>query len=105
MKKNIIIYNILLAGAIISSCCKQYFDVAPQSTIHSDQLGSSSASTMGTLKGILSSLRSFGVTGYAGYEDYGHKSILSVLDLMGHDVIMNNLNWGGFNYNYTGRVM
>jgi len=105
MKKNKIIYTFLLAGAILSSCSKDYLDVAPQSAINSEQLGSSSAATMGTLKGILSSLRSYGVTGYAGHEDYGHKSILSVLDLMGHDVIMNNLNWGGFNYNYTGRVM
>lgn len=105
MKKNKIIYTFLLAGTLLSSCSKDYLEVDPQSTINTDQLGSSSAATMGTLKGILSSFRSYGVTGYGGHEDYGHKGVLSVLDLMGHDVIMNNLNWGGFNYNYTGRVM
>lgn len=105
MKKNKLIYSFLIAGTLLSSCSKDYLDVDPQSTINSEQLGSSSAATMGTLKGILSSLRSYGVTGYAGHEDYGHKSILSVMDMMGNDVIMENLNWGGFNYNYTGRVM
>ncbi|WP_241788900.1 RagB/SusD family nutrient uptake outer membrane protein [Sphingobacterium rhinopitheci] len=105
MKKNKIIYSFLLVGALLSSCSKDYLNVDPQSTINSEQLGSSSAATMGTLKGIFGSLRSYGITGYAGHEDYGHKSILSVMDLMGNDVIMVNLNWGGFNYNYTGRVM
>jgi len=105
MKKNKLIYSFLLAGTLLSSCSKDYLDIQPQSTINADQLGSSSAATMGTLKGILASLRSYGITGFAGHEDYGHKSILSVVDLMGHDMIMENLNWGGFNYNYTGRVM
>lgn len=105
MKKVKVIYSFLLAGALFSSCSKDFLNVDPQSTINSEQLGTSPAATMGILKGIMASLRSYGVTGYAGHEDYGHKSILSVLDLMGNDAIMVNLNWGGFNYNYTGRVM
>ncbi|WP_270088629.1 RagB/SusD family nutrient uptake outer membrane protein [Sphingobacterium sp. SYP-B4668] len=101
-KKNII--YILLAGALFSSCSKDYLTVDPQSTINPDQLGSSSAATLGTLRGVFATLRSATTTGYAGHEDYGHKGVLSVIDLMGNDVIMENLNWGGFNYNYTGRV-
>lgn len=94
----------IIAGLLFSSCSKEFLDVDPQSTINSEQLGSSSAATLGTLKGVFATLRSATTTGYAGHEDYGHKGVLSVIDLMGNDVIMNNLNWGGFNYNYTGRV-
>lgn len=103
MKRRIILY--LCTGLLFATSCKKtYLDVTPESTIDSDQLGSSSAATMGTLKGILAGLRSYGITGYAGHEDYGHKSILSVIDLMGNDVVMLNPNWNMYNYNYTGRV-
>ncbi|WDF69272.1 RagB/SusD family nutrient uptake outer membrane protein [Sphingobacterium oryzagri] len=103
MKKNSFIYMVV-AGLMLSSCSKDYLNVDPQSTINPEQLGSSSAATLGTLKGVFATLRSALTTGYAGHEDYGHKGVLSVIDLMGNDVIMNNLNWGGFNYNYTARV-
>ncbi|GGH21458.1 RagB/SusD family nutrient uptake outer membrane protein [Sphingobacterium alkalisoli] len=103
MKKKNIIY-LLLVGTLFSSCSKEFLNVDPQSTINPDQLGSSPAATLGTLKGVFATLRSALTTGYAGHEDYGHKGVLSVIDLMGNDVIMDNLNWGGFNYNYTGRV-
>ncbi|MGK9127510.1 RagB/SusD family nutrient uptake outer membrane protein [Olivibacter sp. SA151] len=89
---------------LFTSCKKSYLDVAPESYIDSDQLGSSPSATMGSLKGIFAGLRSYGITGYAGHEDYGHKSILSVIDLMGNDVVMLNPNWNMYNYNYTGRV-
>lgn len=104
MKKiNKYIY-VLAAGLMFSSCGKDFLSVDPQSTINNDQLGSSSEATLGLLRGVFGTLRSYGTTTYAGHEDYGHKGVLSVIDLMGNDVIMNNLNWGGFNYNYTGRV-
>lgn len=104
MKKTKQFIYLFAAGLLFSSCGKEFLDTTPQSTINSEQLGSSSQATLGTLKGIFATLRSYGTTGYAGHEDYGHKGVLSVIDLMGEDVIMNNLNWGGFNYNYTGRV-
>lgn len=104
MKKTKQFIYVLAAGLIFSSCEKDFLNTTPQSTINSEQLGGSSQATLGTLKGIFATLRSFGTTGYAGHEDYGHKGVLSAIDLMGEDVIMNNLNWGGFNYNYTGRV-
>jgi len=104
MKKvNKYIY-ILAAGLIFSSCGKEYLNENPQSIINNEQLGSSSEATLGLLRGVFSTLRSYGTTTYAGHEDYGHKGVLSVIDLMGNDVIMNNLNWGGYNYNYTGRI-
>lgn len=98
-----IIY-ILAAGMLFSSCSKSFLNVDPESTINSDQLSTSSAATLGLLKGVLATLRTAQSTGYAGHEDHGHKGVLSVLDLMGNDVVMDNLNWGGFNYNYTGRI-
>ncbi|KGE14114.1 RagB/SusD family nutrient uptake outer membrane protein [Sphingobacterium deserti] len=104
MKKVNKFIGIVAAGLLFSACSKEYLNIDPQSTINSEQLGSSSAATLGTLKGVYATLRSALTTGYAGHEDYGHKGVLSVIDLMGNDVIMNNLNWGGFNYNYTGRV-
>lgn len=95
---------VLAAGLMFSSCGEDFLTENPQSVINNDQLGSSSEATQGLLRGVFSTLRSFGSTTYAGHEDYGHKGVLSVIDLMGNDVIMYNLNWGGFNYNYTGRV-
>lgn len=104
MKKvNKYIY-ILAAGLMFSSCGEEFLTESPQSVINNDQLGSSSEATQGLLRGVFGTLRSALTTNYAGHEDYGHKGVLSVIDLMGNDVIMNNLNWGGFNYNYAGRV-
>ncbi len=103
MKKNKYIY-ILAAGMLFSSCSKDFLEVDPQSTINTEQLESSSVASLGAIRGVMATLRSAETTGYAGHEDYGHKGVLSVLDLMGHDVVMNYLNWGGFNYNYNGRV-
>ncbi|RRN78084.1 RagB/SusD family nutrient uptake outer membrane protein [Pseudoxanthomonas sp. SGD-10] len=103
MKKVKYIY-ILSAGLLFSSCSKDFLDVDPQSTINTEQVRSSSVASLGAIRGVMATLRSATTTGYAGHEDYGHKGVLSVIDLMGHDVIMDNLNWGGFNYNYTGRV-
>lgn len=106
MKNIKLLYSLLLCLVVlVTSCSKKFLDVEPQSTINSEQLGTSPAATMGILKGVFSSLRSYPLTGYAGHEDFGHKAVLSFIDLMGNDVIMDNLNWGGFNYNYTGRVM
>jgi len=105
MKNNKILYFLFSVVVLMSSCSKDYLNIEPQSTINSDQLGRSPSATMGILKGVYSSLRSYGSSGYAGHEDFGHKAVLSFIDLMGNDVIMDYLNWGGFNYNYTGRVM
>ncbi|WP_300597545.1 RagB/SusD family nutrient uptake outer membrane protein [Niabella sp.] len=104
MKNRIILYIAVAILGFTSSCKKSFLDVTPESYINSEQLGKSSAATMGTLRGIYAGLRSYGLTGYAGHEDYGHKSILSVLDLMGNDVVMLYPNWNMYNYNYTGRV-
>lgn len=103
MKNKVIIY-FLASLFVVTGCKKDFLDVEPESVINPDQLSTSASATMGTLKGIFAGLRSYGITGYGGHEDYGHKSILSSLDLMGNDVVMEALNWHGFNYNYTGRV-
>ncbi|WP_241788896.1 RagB/SusD family nutrient uptake outer membrane protein [Sphingobacterium rhinopitheci] len=94
-----------IIGLLTTSCSKNYLSLEPQSTLNSEQLSRSSTATLGILKGVYSSLRSYPLSGYAGHEDFGHKAILSFIDLMGNDVIMYSLNWGGFNYNYTARIM
>ncbi len=102
-RNNKIIYG--LAGVLLFTSCKSDFlNITPESMINQEQLNSSSAAALGNLRGVLATLRSATTTGYAGHEDYGHKGVLSVMDLMGNDVVMNALNWGGFNYNYTGRI-
>lgn len=104
MKKKYIVYGLAAGVMAVTSCGKDFLNISPESMINSEQLGESSAASLGTLRGIMATLRSLSTTGYAGHEDYGHKGVLSVIDLMGNDVIMENLNWGGFNYNYTGRI-
>jgi len=88
----------------MTSCSKSFLDVDPESIINPEQLSSTPAAQLGNLRGILTGLRSMDMTGYAGHEDYGHKSILSGLDLMGNDVVMLYANWHMFTYNYTARL-
>ena len=89
---------------LLLSCSKDFLDKTPESYIGSDQLGTSSKANLGILKGVYAGLRSYNITGFGGHEDYGHKSVLSLMDLMGNDMVMLNPNWGMFNYNYTGRI-
>lgn len=103
MKK--IIYICFSLAFLVSSCSKDYLNLEPGSTINHDQLSKSPTAAMGSLRGVFANLRTYPLTGYAGHEDFGHKAVLSFVDLMGNDVIMGKLNWGGYNYNYTGRVM
>lgn len=105
MMKSLRIFIAVFCFFSLASCNEEFLNIEPESVINSEQLGTSAEGTLGALRGIYAGLRSYGLTGYAGHEDYGHKSILSVVDLMGNDVVMYYLNWNGFNYNYTGRVM
>src|SRR3546814_654468 len=105
MMKSLRIFTAIFCLFSLGSCNKEFLNIEPESVINNDQLGTSAEGTLGALRGVYAGLRSYGLTGYAGHEDYGHKSILSVVDLMGNDVVMYSLNWNGFNYNYTGRVM
>ncbi|MDO5105417.1 RagB/SusD family nutrient uptake outer membrane protein [Capnocytophaga sp.] len=102
MKK--IIYICLGGALLLGACSKDFMDKAPESYISEEQLGASSEAAKGSLRGILAGLRSYGISGYGGHEDYGHKSMLSIADLMGNDVVMNALSWNGFYYNYAGRI-
>ena len=103
--KSLRIYIAIFCLLSFGSCNQDFLNIDPESAINQEQLGTSAEGTLGALRGIYAGLRSFGLTGYANHEDYGHKSILSLVDLMGNDVVMYTLNWNGFNYDYTGRVM
>lgn len=98
-----IIYIGLGGALLLGACSKDFMDKEPESYISQKQHGSSAVASMGSLRGVLAGLRSHGISGYGGHEDYGHKSMLSIADLMGNDVVMNSLNWNGFYYNFTGR--
>lgn len=103
MRKIVFTYiSVALLG--LSSCSKDFMDKEPESYISDEQVGNSAAAGTGSLRGIYSGLRSYAIAGYGGHEDYGHKSMLSISDLLGNDVVMNSLTWNGFYYNYTGRV-
>ncbi len=93
--------GMLLLG--LSSCSDDFFQENPESYISPKQLSSSKSASMASLKGIYGDLRSYGIAGYGGHEDYGHKSMLVNAELMGNDVVMRSLNWHGFYYMYTGR--
>jgi tetratricopeptide (TPR) repeat protein len=44
------------------------------------------------------------MTSAAGHEDFGHKAIISGLDMMSNDMLQTKHHWFGFYYNYQGRV-
>lgn len=105
MKKSIL--NIILAGGLLTSatsCNRDYLDTELNSTFNHNQLLTSDAGLQGLVDGIYTKLRSFGHADAAGHEDFGHKAVLSALDLMSNDLFMHQFHWFGFNYDYRGIV-
>lgn len=105
MKKNIL--NIILVGGLlagVASCNRDYLDTELNSTFSDEQLSTSDAGLQGLVDGIYTKLRSYAQANAAGHEDFGHKAILSGLDLMSNDVFMHQFHWFGFHYDYRGRV-
>lgn len=104
MKK--IIFNLFLAAGLLSasSCSRDYLNTDLESTVNGDQLAQSSAGLTGLMDGIYTALHSYGQANAAGHEDFGHKSILSGLDMMSNDMLMTKFSWFGYFYDYSGRV-
>lgn len=102
--KNRFLLVITIGILLSTSCSKDFLDPAPSSYIVDSQLETSSAGSLGILRGVLGSLRTYNVTTYGGHEDYGHKSMLSAFDIMGNDVVMQKRTWYAFHYDYTGRI-
>ncbi len=100
MKKIIIL---AFCFVIFTSCEKDFLDTAPESTINNDQLARSASANLALVNGIYSALRSYGLAIPGSHEDYGHKSVLSALDLMSNDMLMTKSSWYNNFYNYLGR--
>lgn len=88
---------------ILVSCDKEFLDTVPESTINSDQLATSASANQALVSGIYSALRSYGLAIGGNHEDYGHKSVLSAMDMMSNDMLMTKSSWYGSFYNYLGR--
>ena len=102
MKKSITIFGLLVL--LLTSCSRDYLDTDLQSTINDEQLATSPAALQGLVDGVYTSLHSYGMTSAAGDEDFGHKAIISGLDMMSNDMLQTKHHWFGFYYNYQGRV-
>lgn len=89
---------------LITSCEREFLNTNPESTISEDQLATSPNAQQGVLNGIYTSLHTYGMTSAAGHEDFGHKAVLSGMDLMSNDVLQTKHHWFGFYYNYQGRI-
>lgn len=102
MKK---IFGILLCSTmLLSSCGRDYLDTDLESTTNSEQLATSPAALQGLVDGIYTSLHTFGLANSAVHEDFGHKGVLSGLDLMSNDMVQTASHWFVNYYGYTGRV-
>lgn len=100
MKKIIILLFVL---KVCVSCDKEFLDTEPQSTINTDQLAKSASSNEALINGIYTALRSYGLAIGGNHEDYGHKSVLSAMDMMSNDMLTTKSSWYGSFYNYLGR--
>jgi hypothetical protein len=80
MKKSITIFGLLVL--LLTSCSRDYLDTDLQSTINDEQLATSPAALQVLVDGVYTSLHSYGMTSAAGHEDFGHKAIISGLDMM-----------------------
>lgn len=90
--------------ALLSSCNEDFLDTKLESTFNNQQLSTSSTGLSGIVDGIYTNLHSYGLANAAGHLDYGHKSILSGLDMMSNDMYMTRFHWYGYFYNWQGRV-
>lgn len=100
MKKILIL---ALSFAVLTSCDKDFLDTVPESTINNEQLATSASANQAIISGIYSALRSYGLAIPGNHEDYGHKSVLSAMDMMSNDMLMTKSSWYGSFYNYLGR--
>lgn len=101
MKKTILKAG-LISSVVLSvlSCGRDYLDTDTQSAITAEQLATSPDALAGLMEGIYTAFQSYGQTSSAGHEDFGHKAVLSGLDLMSNDMVQTKHHWFGFYYNY-----
>ncbi|AZA78962.1 RagB/SusD family nutrient uptake outer membrane protein [Chryseobacterium sp. G0186] len=102
MKK---IFGILFCSTIIlTGCSKDYLDTDLKSTINQEQIDSSPAALQGLVNGVYTSLHTYGLSESATHEAWGHKAVLSAMDMMSNDMLNNRASWFSAFYNYTARI-
>lgn len=102
MKK---IFGILFCSTIIlTGCSKDYLDTDLKSTINQDQIDSSPTALQGLVNGVYTSLHTYGLSESATHEAWGHKAVLSGMDMMSNDMLNNRASWFSTFYNYTARI-
>ncbi|MBV7440911.1 RagB/SusD family nutrient uptake outer membrane protein [Weeksellaceae bacterium TAE3-ERU29] len=104
MKINKYLTSILFAGTLFTGCSDDFLDVEGKNILTKEQVTSSPIATNGVIDGIFASFRSFGIGGVSSHVDYGHKGVISALDIMGEDIAMYKFHWMGYFYNYLGRT-
>lgn len=88
---------------VLTGCDKEFLDTVPQSTINDEQLSKSASANQAIVSGIYAALRSYGLAIGSNHEDYGHKSVLSAMDMMSNDMLMTKSSWYQNFYTYLGR--
>ncbi|MCK0130685.1 RagB/SusD family nutrient uptake outer membrane protein [Flavobacteriaceae bacterium F08102] len=111
MKK---IFLIIISFAAITSCSEAYLDSDLQNIVTDETIVQLSEESPEALLNIASSfdagtinnLRTYGVGGTTGHNDFGQKAIDIMMDIMSNDMesLESNTGWFFRNYNYTGRV-
>lgn len=102
MKK---IFGILFCSTLlITGCNDDYLDTDLKSTINQEQLAKSPSALQGLLDGVYTSLHTFGLVNDQNHEDFGHKAVLSGMDMMTNDMVQTKGSWFGSFYNYQGRI-
>ncbi|MFP3832271.1 RagB/SusD family nutrient uptake outer membrane protein [Chryseobacterium sp. SIMBA_028] len=102
MKK---IFGILFCSTIIlTGCSKDYLDTDLKSTINQDQIDSSPTALQGLVNGVYTSLHTYGLAESSTHEAWGHKAVLSAMDMMSNDMLNNRGSWFNNFYNYTARI-
>lgn len=102
MKK---IFGILFCSTIILTGCSQdYLDTDLKSTINQEQIDSSPAALQGLVNGVYTSLHTYGLAESSTHEAWGHKAVLSAMDMMSNDMLNNRAGWFSNFYNYTARI-
>lgn len=102
MKK---IFGILFCSTIIlTGCSKDYLDTDLKSTINQGQIDSSPTALQGLVNGVYTSLHTQGLSDPNTHEAWGHKAVLSAMDMMSNDMLNNRAGWFSNFYNYTARI-
>ncbi|MBV8324726.1 RagB/SusD family nutrient uptake outer membrane protein [Chryseobacterium sp.] len=102
MKK---IFGILFCSALVlTGCSKDYLDTDLESTNNEQQIATSPTALQGLVNGVYTSLHTYGLSESATHEAFGHKAVLSAMDMMSNDMVQTRGSWFASFYNYTGRI-